>query len=134
MRSTDNDSGGRRFELDPFSLFNDTPTPYCWYGTCPTLFDAPSRGARQPLELVAHSFLATTPLEEVARWRPRRVVPLVGFSWGFTDTGSRVALHECEVLPGEAWDAHLELLRSTYQWWHFAASGEMDPGDATPRH
>ena len=61
VRSTDNESGGSRFELDPFGLFGDAPSPYCWYGQRPTLFDAPSRSVRQPLEWVAHSFLATTP-------------------------------------------------------------------------
>ena len=42
VRSTDNESGGVRFELDPFGLFGDAPSPYCWYGQRPILFDAPS--------------------------------------------------------------------------------------------
>ena len=66
--------------LDPFGLLGDAPSPYCWYGQRPTLFDAPSRAVREPLEWVAHSFLATTPLDEVAQLKARRVVPLVGFS------------------------------------------------------
>jgi hypothetical protein len=49
VRSTDNESGGDRFELDPFGLFGDAPSPYCWYGQRPTLFDAPSRSVREPL-------------------------------------------------------------------------------------
>jgi hypothetical protein len=36
VRSTDNASGGRTFEMDPFSLFEDTPSPYCWFGIIPT--------------------------------------------------------------------------------------------------
>src|ERR1700736_2423826 len=39
VRSTDNDSRGERFEIDPFALFGDAPSPYCWYGIEPTLFD-----------------------------------------------------------------------------------------------
>ena len=35
VRSTDNESGGDRFELDPFGLFGDAPSPYCWYGQRP---------------------------------------------------------------------------------------------------
>jgi hypothetical protein len=97
--STDNESRGERFDLDPFALFGDAPSPYCWYGQQPILFDAPSREVRQPLEWVAHSFLATTPLDEVAQWLPRRVVPVIGFSWGFTDEGSNVTLHDIAVLP-----------------------------------
>ena len=41
VRSTDNASAGERFEMDPFGLFADAPSPYCWFGTEPTLFDAP---------------------------------------------------------------------------------------------
>ena len=48
-RSTDNESGSDRFELDPFGLFGDAPSRSCWYGQRPTLFDAPSRsGPRTP--------------------------------------------------------------------------------------
>ena len=43
VRSTDNQSGGKQFDIDPFALFSDAPSPYCWYGIEPTLFDAPSR-------------------------------------------------------------------------------------------
>ncbi len=42
VRSTDDESVGGRFEMDPFGLFGDVRSPYCWYGTEPTLFDAPS--------------------------------------------------------------------------------------------
>jgi hypothetical protein len=118
--STDNESGGELFELDPFALFGDAPSPYCWYGTRPVLFDAPSRPVRQPLEWVARSFLATTPLDEVAQLKPRRVVPLIGFSWGFTDDGLSVSLHDFAVLSNGEWEAHLDLLRETYPWWTFA--------------
>jgi len=30
VRSTDNASGGEEFESDPFDLFGDAPSPYCW--------------------------------------------------------------------------------------------------------
>src|SRR5919206_1265038 len=43
--STDNMFQGRQFEIDPFDpfeLYERAPTPYCWYGITPTLFDAPS--------------------------------------------------------------------------------------------
>jgi hypothetical protein len=120
--STDNESAGAAFETDPFSLFGDAPSPYCWYGQRPTLFDAPSRSVRKPLDWVAHSFLAATPLDEVADLQPRRVVPIVGFSWGFTDTGSVVSLHDLAVLPERAWDAHLDHLQQTYPLWLFSPS------------
>ena len=72
VRSTDDESAGERFEMDPFGLFGDMRSPYCWYGTEPTLFDAPSRDDRAPIDWVAHSFLATTPADEVLAGKPRR--------------------------------------------------------------
>jgi hypothetical protein len=122
--STDNQSGGTDFEIDPFALFGDAPSPYCWYGERPILFDAPSRPLRQPLDWTAHSFLATTPLHEVADQKPRRVVPIVGFSWGFSDTGSDVTLQDPAVLPKHAWDSHLDLLRQTYPLWLFSTESD----------
>ena len=124
VRSTDNESGGVRFEVDPFGLFGDTPSPYCWYGQRPILFDAPSCSVREPLEWVAHSFLATTPLNEVAEMRARRVVPLAGFSWGFTETTSSVILSNIEVLRDHAWRMHLEVLRQEYPMWVFSEGAE----------
>lgn len=52
VRSTDNATNGTAFESDPFSLFGDAPSPYCWYGLNPTLFDGPSRPIRDGLEWV----------------------------------------------------------------------------------
>jgi hypothetical protein len=122
--STDNESGGRDFEIDPLALFGDAPNPYCWYGQRPILFDAPSRALRQPLDWIAHSFLAATPLEEVADFKPRRVVPIIGFSWGFADTGSDVTLHGPDSLPRGAWDSHLDVLRQTYPFWLFSTESD----------
>src|SRR6476661_7116687 len=60
------DFGSGNFENDPLVLFGDALSPYCWYGLNPTLFDGPSRSNRDDdLLWEAHSFLATTPLEEV---------------------------------------------------------------------
>lgn len=120
VRSSDNASGGKEFEADPFVLFGDSPTPYCWYGLNPTLFDAPSRSARADLEWEAHSFLATTPLDEVMAWQPRRIVPLVGFSWGFDIVGGDVTLRPPEALPLSRWNDDAPVLRARYGLWTFA--------------
>jgi hypothetical protein len=69
VRSTDNVSQGRQFEVDlfdPFELYARAPTSYFWYGVTPTFFDAPSRDDRAELDWVAHTFLATSP------WRGNR--------------------------------------------------------------
>jgi hypothetical protein len=73
---------------------------------------------------VAHSFLATTPLDEVAQLKARRVVPLVGFSWGITDTGSRVTVDDIEMLTDGEWTMHLDVLRQGYPMWVFSEETE----------
>ena len=123
VRSSDNASRGEQFEVDPFALFGDAHSPYCWYGTEPTLFDAPSRVDRAPLEWLSYSFLATTPLQEVLDGNPRRVVPLLGFAWGF-DLGpdGSVTLREIAALTSSNWEEVLPVLRAEYPspLWTFA--------------
>jgi hypothetical protein len=123
VRSTDNTSRGTEFEVDPFALFGDARSPYCWYGTEPTLFDAPSRLERAPLEWLSYSFLATTPLAEVLSGNPRRVVPIAGFSWGF-DVGAdgSIALRAVETLTTAEWESVVTVLRTEYPspLWTFA--------------
>jgi hypothetical protein len=119
VRSTDNAFGGETFEMDPFDpfeLYALAPTPYCWYGTLPTLFDAPSRDERVRLDWTAHSFLAVSP----ARGNRRVVTPLLGFRWGFhiVDDGT-VVLEEVAALAAADWSAHLPYLRETYPEWAF---------------
>jgi len=122
VRSTDNATAGQAFEIDPFVLFEDSTAPYCWYGTKPTLFDAPSRGERRRLEWTAHSFLATSPLDR----EHKLVLPLVGFSWGFTvDERGAIDIPRLHRLPPTAWDDHLPYLRRQYGAWGFHDSTTM---------
>jgi hypothetical protein len=119
VRSTDNAFQGEKFEMDPFDpfkLYDRAPTPYCWYGTLPTLFDAPSRDERVYLDWLAHSFLAVSP----PRGNRRVVTPLLGFSWGFhiSDDGI-VTLEEVAALTAADWESHLPYLRETYADWQF---------------
>jgi hypothetical protein len=121
--STDNASHGERFEIDPFALFGDARSPYCWYGTEPTLFDAPSRSERRPLAWQCFSFLATTPLSEVMALQPRRVVPVMGFGWGFDVLDDRsVTLRTVTALSTSDWQTVLGELRAEYPRpsWTFA--------------
>jgi hypothetical protein len=119
VRSTDNAFQGEAFEIDPFDpfgLYERAPTPYCWYGTLPTLFDAPSRDERVRLDWLAHSFLAVSPL----RGNRRIVTPLLGFRWGFhiADDGT-VTLEDVAALPAAHWSLHLPYLRDIYPEWQF---------------
>jgi hypothetical protein len=69
--------------------------------------------------------LATTPLDEVADLKTRRVVLIIGLSWGFTDTGADVTLQDPAVLPREAWDSHLRVLRQAYPFWLFSTGSDL---------
>lgn len=119
VRSTDNAFHGRQFEMDPFDpfgLYKPAPSPYCWYGLTPTLFDAPSRGRRTYLDWVAHSFLAVSPL----RGNRRLVTPLLGFSWGFhVASNKNVAMEPITSLTTSDWESHLPYLRKCYPKWRF---------------
>ncbi|MFB7852821.1 hypothetical protein ACFC34_38210 [Streptomyces sp. NPDC056053] len=116
VRSTDNSSAGAAFDMDPFYLFEDAPSPYAFFGINPTLFDAPSRARRDPLDWTAHSYLAWTPMDDTER----RVLPLVGFSWGFNvDSDGLITLQPVQALSPGDWDAHLPYLGTSYPGWVF---------------
>lgn len=117
VRSTDNDSKGTAFEMDPLRWFEDSPAPYCWYGILPTLFDAPSRDERAPLDWLAHSFLAVTPRSQ----SEKLVVPLLGFSWGFNiDAHENITIAPVLRLSDHDWESHLPYLRQVYPNWAFS--------------
>jgi hypothetical protein len=119
VRSNDNAFRGRQFEMDPFDpfeLYERAPSPYCWYGIAPTLFDAPGRVDRVRLDWIAHSFLAVSPL----RGNRRVVTPLLGFAWGFhIANDGNVALEPVTQLTASDWTPHLPYLRSCYPGWQF---------------
>jgi hypothetical protein len=116
VRSTDNASGGA-FEMDPARFFEDSPTPFCFYGYKPVLFDAPSRDTREPMDWLAHSFLAIVPRDQGDL---KEVRPLVGFAWGFQiDDGGQITLKEVERLDVHDWNSHLPLLAKIYPLWRF---------------
>jgi hypothetical protein len=127
--STDNSSHGRQFEVDPFDVFDldkHAPSPYCWYGFNPTLFDAPSRGNRVDLDWVARSFLAASPLRgkrsitSPLREDRRIVMPLLGFSWGFHIFEEKhIELKPITPLTAADWESHLSYLRKCYKKWQF---------------
>ncbi|MEV7402441.1 hypothetical protein AB0N93_18900 [Streptomyces sp. NPDC091267] len=116
VRSTDNASGGADFEMDPFVLFEDAPSPYAFFGLAPTLFDAPSRAERRSMAWLAHSFLAHTPLDGAER----RVLPLAGFSWGFDmDAAGGITVRPATALTTADWDGHVPYLSAAHPAWGF---------------
>jgi hypothetical protein len=104
VRSTDNSSGGDRFEPDPLEVLGPLPHPFCSFGIKPTLFDAPSRDSRADLDWLAHSILC-----RIADPDRHEVHALAGFGWGFTITAGiatpalphRPFLYRNELLPAD---------------------------------
>ena len=119
VRSTDNASKGVAFEMDPFSLFAEIESPYCFYGHLPTLFDGPSRASRDDMSWIAHSFLAASPVRPIAH----SVRPLAGFSWGFDMHSRHVTLRPLKILTEDDWRDHLPVLRASYPRWIFVEDG-----------
>lgn len=122
VQSSDNDTAGNEFEMDPFFLFKDVSSPYCFFGFKPTLFDAPSRLSKKPIQWLAHSFLAFTPPNSdlFIDLKKREVKFVLGFSWGFDiNMQSLVLLRSVERLGASDWDGHLDLFRRKYPTWRF---------------
>jgi hypothetical protein len=112
------DFGAGHFALDPLRFFEDTAAPYCFYGICPTLFDAPSRGQRYELDWTAHSFLAPIDLFE----GDPEVQPLLGFSWGFAiDSHGGLTVKQTQPLADTEWDQHVPYLAERFHAWRFSS-------------
>lgn len=127
VRSTDNSVCGVGFDMDPFILFKDAPSPYAFFGVKPVLFDAPARVKREPMAWLAHSFLANTPLD----MPERPVVPLLGFSWGFDiDAAGEIALRGPQALTETGWDAHTPYLAECHPGWTFRPAEKAWPSVA----
>jgi hypothetical protein len=75
----------------------------------------------------AHCFLCISPDAVLTR----RVQAICGFSWGFTVDAPQIHFTEPEPLPSQAWDAHLDLLRTTYPEWSFDG-GYTEGGPGRP--
>jgi len=116
VRSDDNASGGREFEIDPLDFLGELPHPFCWIGLEPHLFDAPSRSPRTDMDWAAHSFLCVPDGgdDDVVEAHA-----LLGFSWGFRVRDKQVELVEPMLLTADDWDQHLRTLASRYPAWRF---------------
>ncbi len=116
VQSTDADSGGEQFEMDPFEPLGPSAHPFCFFGFAPTLFDAPSRESRAPVDWTAHTFLCF-----IAGNRDRREArAILGFSWGFS-IRDEIFSYDCPaVVTPSDWDDHLSLLGREHPAWDFA--------------
>lgn len=106
-----------RFRVDPFDLFEDSTDPFAWYGFRPTLFDAPSRWRDGTVQWEAHSFLTIGPWD-IDR---RRVVPLIGFAWGYRQRSlaEDLSLSPLRLLDPADWEDHRPYLAEQFPAWTF---------------
>jgi hypothetical protein len=116
VRSDDNRSGGREFEIDPLAFLGDVPHPFCWLGLAPRLFDAPSRSPRRDMDWLAHSFLC---VPDGGGDSALEVHALLGFSWGFRIRDEVITLDPPALLGAADWDSDAALLAPTYPSWRF---------------
>jgi len=117
VRSGDNTSHGRAFEIDPLEFLGDVPHPFCWIGVSPDMFDAPSRSPRHDLDWTAHTFLC---VPEGSTSSGLSVHALLGFAWGFRIRNDDIHLVPPTPLGAKDWDQHVNVLASRYPSWRFA--------------
>jgi hypothetical protein len=122
VRSSDNSTGGRGFDLDPLGWYPDARNPYAFFGLLPKLFDAPSRSEPRKMSWLAHSFLCVTPMydERERILHLRQVLAISGFSWGFDiDEKGEFAYPPIGNVESQDWNAQLPTLRKAYRSWKF---------------
>ncbi|CAI7584937.1 unnamed protein product [Penicillium viridicatum] len=73
------------WQLDSVPLFDDLNTPFMYFGSNPTLFDAPTRIGKSNVNWRAQSYLTYIPDALVTR----QVTPILGFTWGKWDQEHR---------------------------------------------
>jgi hypothetical protein len=123
VRSDDNTSQGRAFEIDPLDILGDVPHPFCWIGLSPRLFDAPSRSPRRDLDWAAHSFLC---VPDGSVGAGLEVQALLGFAWGFSIRNEEIHLAPPTQLGPMDWDHHVDTLAARYPSWRFDSGFRED--------
>jgi hypothetical protein len=116
VRSEDNVSGGRDFEIDPLAFLGDLPHPFCWIGINPQLFDAPSRSARVDMHWRAHSFLC---VPESTGGDGMEAQALAGFGWGFDVHDQQISLVPPFAVGPTEWEQNMTSLAAAFPDWRF---------------
>jgi hypothetical protein len=114
-----------RFEIDALELLTEVSHPFAYFGSAPTLFDAPHTDGLENWEFLAHSFLCGRGGE----LHPRRfeVRAVLGFSWGLSKRGSRIEWFGPERLGAEDWNGHLPYLERAFEKWKFTPGFQQHP-------
>jgi hypothetical protein len=115
----------RGFKIDALELVTGVSHPFAYYGTAPTLFDAPHTDVLENWDFLAHSFLCGRGgTLHPPRFEARAVL---GFGWGFSKRGSRIEWFGPAPLTAEVWNGHLPYLRREFELWTFARDFQEHP-------
>ena len=113
------------FEIDELKFLTEVTHPFAYFGSAPTLFDAPHTDELDDWDFTVHTFLCGLGGELVEFRREVRAV--LGFSWGFSKRGSRIEIFGPDVLSAADWDDHRGYLGRRYPRWSFAAGFRQGP-------
>lgn len=106
---------GESWVMDLYPPFQDVNSPFIFWGSEPTLVDAPGRQHLKNYDWTARSFLCYSP----DACTTKDVVPIVAFEWGFWIADSMPYVKRLKQLDVSAWNEHLELFRGSFKGWRF---------------
>ncbi|MFC6713581.1 NUDIX hydrolase [Branchiibius cervicis] len=91
----------RERELDVPEVFRSAGVPFFASGYPAAMYDAPAnnRNGADRLRWEATTWFVAAP----ARWTDGKVLPVLGFRWGYLDDGQRLALLPLQVLDADSW-------------------------------
>ncbi len=122
--SHDYGTGETEFSVDVTEQFREFRNPFCYYGYKPAMYDAPRHVAAGLRTWKAYTFLCPLHLNGE---KIRDIVPLGGFTWGYTLDEGRVSgiMYPLPAGP-EEWDTMRRNVSGSYPEWNFQ---EWNSGD-----
>lgn len=105
--------------MDVYPPFCDLNYPFAFWGSEPTLIDAPNRDITdskwEGYDWTARSFLTYDPKAAMEKV----VLPILAFEWGFRIHDGKVLVKKLRQLDVKVWNEHLDLFRTQYHGWEF---------------
>lgn len=118
-RDIQNSGSNEGWQLDTVPLFEDMDSPFIYFGSDPTLFDAPVRVGVDDLKWRAQSYLTNIADSVITK----EVAPILGFTWGFDVKDGIKTIVKLEELDLKAsWNDRLSGLRGKFANWTFKAA------------
>ncbi|KAJ5517833.1 hypothetical protein N7453_000255 [Penicillium expansum] len=104
------------WQLDLAPIFQDSDIPFTYFGSDPTLFNAPTRIGKTDFKWRAQTYLTYISDALITR----QVTPILGFAWGFNvEDGIKTIVPLEELDLNTSWNERLDALRRSYPSWTF---------------